>query len=237
MNLPVPIVADLLPTDWPSVLAMAPELAKAYATRQIFRTETEARISVLDDIHFSTRAAKYWQCVREQCVMAEQLALLSFEWRRNEVQIRRVEQNLMELRALDAEAARIDLDECHFRRMNMLTIAKDRARELAMWSKIKAELDDGSFDAENVDAHQLVSYTTQFCLRAAHADQGKMTAGEMDNLAGQLRSALARCKEIGVLDKVRRLLPDGIVSELESCFCISADIHQQLHPAHDGVSE
>lgn len=219
MKLPVPIVEALLPTDWPNVLAMAPELAKAYATRQIFRTETEARISVLDDIHFPTRAAKYWQCVREQCVMAEQLALLSFEWRRNELQIHglKVALNPLGLPAAGAPdfiehetEARINMDECLFRRMNMLTVAKDRARELAMWSKIKAELDDGSFDTENVDAHQLVSYTTQFFLRFAHADQGKMTAGEMDNLSGQLRSATMRCIEVGAMDAVLAAIPENL---------------------------
>jgi len=202
MTLPVPIAADLLPTAWPHLLALNAELAHAYATRQIFRTETEARISVLNNLHFPTPAAKYWQCVREQCVMLEQLALLSFQWRRNELAIKRLAQTT-------DEEAQIDLDEALFGRANMLLTAKDRAREIGMWEMLKQEqiAADSTFDRDNVNAHQLVSYTTQFVLRAAHADPSGMNAGELDNLMGQLTTALARAKSQGVLDDVRRNIP------------------------------
>ncbi len=208
MSLPVPVSREMLaPAIWAELLALNSELAHAYATRQIFRTETEARISVLNDLHFPTNAAKYWQSVREQCVMLEQLALLSFEWRRNELAIKRLEGN-------NEEGARIDLDEALFRRSNMQRIAGDRAREIQMWEMLKRENNDGTFSAEDVDAHQLVSYTTQFAKRAAHADTAKMNGGEMDNLVGQLTTAIARCREQGLLDRVIANLPADMAQQL-----------------------
>jgi hypothetical protein len=47
---------------------MVGELRDTWTKKQIFRTETEARISVLQDLKYPTKAAKYWQCVREQNV-------------------------------------------------------------------------------------------------------------------------------------------------------------------------
>jgi hypothetical protein len=36
--------------------------------------------------------------------------------------------------------------------------AKDRMREIRLWSQLKKEVDDGTFDKENVNTHQLESY-------------------------------------------------------------------------------
>jgi len=208
MNLPVPVSSELLSPDvWSNLLAINPQLAKAYATNQIFRTETEARISVLNDLHFPTRAAKYWQSVREQCVMLEQLALLSFEWRRNELLIDR-------LSVEPDEAAQIDLDEALWKRANMQRVAADRAREVQMWEMLKRENDDGTFSTDDVNAHQLVSYTTQFALRASHADAAKMGGGEMDNLVGQLNTAIARSKATGVWKSVKHHLPPQLANAI-----------------------
>ena len=45
-----------------------------------------------------------------------------------------------------AEEKQIDLDENLYGRANMEKTARDRVRELKLWSQIKSELDDGSFD-------------------------------------------------------------------------------------------
>jgi hypothetical protein len=188
----------------------------AYRHRQIFRTETEARVSVLDDIHFPTKASKYWQSIREQTTMLEQLAMLSFDYRRNEVKIKRSRKMIeAATNEFDREEAQIDLDEALFNRENMKTVAEDRARELGMWSKIKAELADGSFDQDNVDAHQLVSYTARFAMMAASADQAQMTSGEYTNLFGQLQTSLQRCMELKVMDKLFMVLPDSVKAKLQ----------------------
>jgi hypothetical protein len=52
--------------DFNKLVAIKDELEDTWEKKQIFRTETEMRISVLNDAKFPTRAAKYWQAVREQ---------------------------------------------------------------------------------------------------------------------------------------------------------------------------
>lgn len=215
-QLPVVVEPALLSESTFFKLAeLSAELTHAYTHRQIFRTETEARVSVLDDLHFPTKASKYWQALREQTVMLEQLALLSFEYRRNELKIKRCQKRIATAEdELDAEEAQVDLDEGLFNRASMRTVAEDRAREISMWSALKAEACDGSFDTENVDSHQLVSYTARFALMAASADQAQMTSGERDNLFGQLHTAVQRCREIGALPALLSLLPSNIKTVL-----------------------
>lgn len=216
MTLPVAIESALIaPADWAALSAIAPELSDTFAKRQIFRTETEARVSVLDDIRRPTRASKYWQAVREQAVMLSELAVLSFEYRRNEVMVKRHTAKLSAAdNALDAEDAQVDLDEALFKRANMMTTANDRVRELLMWSKLKAELDDGSFDTQNCETHQLVSLTARFASRAAILDPAHMSGDEYSNLAGQLQTSLKRCQEVGALDELRAALPPQIHQQL-----------------------
>ena len=217
MTLPVNIDSAILsPGEWGLLSGMSDELSHAYKARQIFRTDTEARVSVLDDLHHPTKAAKYWQAVREQTVMLEQLALLSFDHRRNELLIKRyTHAREVTTDNFEREEAQINLDECIFKRANIRTTASDRAREIAMWSKIKAELNDGSFDTFDVNSHQLVSYATRFALMAAAIDPTQMPAGEFHNLAGQLTTAMNRCEAMGVMDQVRANLPNNVVEQFK----------------------
>ena len=64
---------------------MVPELRDNWGKRQMFRTETEMRFSVLSDNKYGTKASKYWQCVREQNTHFENLMQLSFDYRKNDV--------------------------------------------------------------------------------------------------------------------------------------------------------
>ena len=59
--------------DLNSFKGMVEELRDTWTKKQIFRTETEARFSVLQDNNHPTMGAKYWQCVREQNVFLENL--------------------------------------------------------------------------------------------------------------------------------------------------------------------
>ena len=102
-----------------------------------------------------------------------------------------------------------------FKRASMKTVAADRAREIGMWSKIKKEVDDGTFDTKNVDSHQLVSYATQFALTAAATSMAQMSVGEATNLAGQLQTTLDRCNEQGVLAQLKKNLPGHVVKQLQ----------------------
>ena len=148
----------LEPEDLSSFKGMVEELRDTWTKKQIFRTETEMKVAVLDDGRYPTRASKYWQCVREQNVFLENLMSLSFDYRRNEAKIKQLEKKLeTETDEYKRELYQIDLDEKIYGKANMELVARDRLREIKLWSKFKAEYDDGSFDTKNVNSHQFES--------------------------------------------------------------------------------
>ena len=146
------------PNDLNSFKGMVEELRDTWTKKQIFRTETEMKVAVLDDGRYPTRASKYWQCVREQNVFLENLMSLSFDYRRNEAKIKQLQKKLeTETDEYKRELYQIDLDEKIYGKANMELVARDRLREIKLWSKFKAEYDDGSFDTKNVNTHQFES--------------------------------------------------------------------------------
>ena len=148
----------LEPEDLSSFKGMVEELRDTWTKKQIFRTETEMKVAVLDDGSYPTRASKYWQCVREQNVFLENLMSLSFDYRRNEAKIKQLEKKLeTETDEYKKELYQIDLDEKVYGKANMELVARDRLREIKLWSKFKLEYDDGSFDTKNVNTHQFDS--------------------------------------------------------------------------------
>ena len=153
-----PILAVLKEEDAQSIVELREELTDTWTKKQIFRTETEMRVSVLNDGKHPTQASKYWQSVREQNAIFEALLGLSFDLRRNEVKRlkleRKMEKAIAEGDDLKQMDIQIDLDENLYGKANMEQVAHDRVRELNSWSKIKEELTDGSFDTENVNTHQ-----------------------------------------------------------------------------------
>ena len=204
----------LKPEDFAFLSSAADELRDTMQKRQVFRTETEMEVSVLNDIKHPTRASKYWQAVREQAVMFENLVASSFDHRRNEVKIKRLTKKLADATDEFArEEIQIDLDECLFKKASIELAAKDRIREIRLWSKIKAELDDGSFDAHDVNSHQLVSYTQRFILQASNAPSD-MPVAEANNLKGQLISAVRESEARGLLDDVLSGLPRPVVNKV-----------------------
>ena len=148
----------LEPEDLSSFKGMVEELRDTWTKKQIFRTETEMKVAVLDDGRYPTRASKYWQCVREQNVFLENLMSLSFDYRRNEAKIKQLEKKLeTETDEYKKELYQIDLDEKVYGKANMELVARDRLREIKLWSRFKTEYDDGSFDTKNVNTHQFES--------------------------------------------------------------------------------
>ena len=73
---------------------LIPELQDTWMKKQMFRTETEMRFSVLSDNKYPTKAAKYWQSVREQNTHFENLMHLSFDARKNDVEIENTDKKI-----------------------------------------------------------------------------------------------------------------------------------------------
>jgi hypothetical protein len=142
-------------SDLQSFKKLVPELRDTWSKKQKWRTETEMRVSVLNDFKRPTKASKYWQCVREQNVYFEGLMLLSFEYRRNEINIEELKEKIKtEKNNFEKARKQIELEEKLWKRASMELAGKDRMREIKLWSKLKKELDDGSFDTKNVNTHQ-----------------------------------------------------------------------------------
>jgi len=196
----------LEPNDLKSFKGMVDELRDTWTKKQIFRTETEARFSVLQDNRYPTKAAKYWQCVREQSVYLENLMTLSFDYRRVEAKIKWLTKKVeTETDEYKLENYKIDLDEKIYSKASMEAVAKDRMREINMWSKLKLEFNDGTFNDKNVNDHQLESYHKMYLNKAKAITSGTSEA-EVFNVIGQLES-LERIKKTGELkyDKKEQL--------------------------------
>jgi len=179
------------------------ELRDTWTKKQMFRTETEMQFSVLNDAKYPTKAAKYWQCVREQNVFLENLMNLSFDYRRTEVKIKRLEEKLKkEEDPIRRELLQIDIDEKTFSKASSQLVARDRMREIKLWSKFKKKFDDGSFDTTNVNTHQLNSYHLTMKNKAETLTQGS-SQPEVFNVLGQLQS-IERIKKDLVLENKQK---------------------------------
>jgi hypothetical protein len=185
--------------DLNSFKGMVEELRDTWTKKQMFRTETEARFSVLQDNRYPTKAAKYWQCVREQSSYLDNLMTLSFDYRRNEAKIKWLEKKVdTEQDEYKLTKYQIDLDEARFGKASMEKVAKHRMREIKMWSKLKLEFNDGSFNDKDVNQHQLESYGLQYAAKAKTLNANSSEA-EVFNVMGQLQS-LQRIKKSGELE-------------------------------------
>ena len=165
---------------------LIPELQDTWMKKQMFRTETEMRFSVLSDNKYPTKAAKYWQSVREQNTHFENLVHLSFDARKNEVEIEKLQRDIKkEKDPIDKKMKQIELEEKLYGKAQMELVAKHRMREVATWSKLKKEFDDGNFDKADVNKHQAHSYM----LRLQH-QKNTITPGtsqpEVFNVLGQI---------------------------------------------------
>ena len=205
-----PSLNNLLdPNDVKEFKEMTSELRDTWTKKQVFRTETEMRMSVLQDAKYPTKASKYWQCVREQNVFLENLMSLSFDARRNEVKLKKLKQKLeTEEDPLKRELLQIDIDEKTYSVAKMQLVARDRMREIKLWSTLKKEFNDGSFDDKDVNRHQLDSYAIIMKNKAETLTQGS-SQPEVFNVLGQLQT-IERVKKSGemIYNKKEQLTND-----------------------------
>ena len=186
---------------------MVPELQDTWVKKQMFRTETEMRFSVLSDNKYGTNAAKYWQSVREQNTHFENLMRLSFDYRKNDVEIKKLQRDIKkEKDPLEKELKQIEAEQKLYDRASMELTARARMKEISTWSKLKKEYHDGKFDDQNVNTHQAESYMHQLEQKKLTLTQGS-SQPEVFNVLGQLET-LKRVRKSGELlsEKERKLL-------------------------------
>ena len=177
---------------------MVPELQDNWVKKQMFRTETEMRFSVLSDSKHGNNASKYWQSVREQNSHFESLMGLSFEYRRNDIEIKKTQRDIKkEKDPLEKELKQIELEEKLYGRAGMELTAKARMKEISTWSKLKKEFNDGKFDDRDVNTHQAESYMHTLEQRKLTLTPGS-SQPEVFNVLGQLET-LKRIRKSGEL--------------------------------------
>lgn len=188
--------------------------------KQRFRTQTEAMFSVLNNVKHPTPGAKFWQAVREQGVMYEELVRLATEYKRNDVEIRRAEHKLENdegLDPFDRELLVIDLEELRFTKINMEATAKDRAREIAMWQGIiDMMVKIGGFDTEDVNKHQADSYFYRMMNMAATVNENTPPA-DAANIIGQRDSIvdLIHNDMLEVREETKKLAGEFVTKQKE----------------------
>lgn len=193
-----PILSVLKEEDAQAIVVMRDELVDNWQKKQIFRTETEMRVSVLNDAKHPTPASKYWQSVREMSAHFDAMMGLSFDLRRNAVERMKLERKMQkavekgdDLKIMELE---IDLDQNLYVKANMEQVAHDRVRELKTWSKIKGELNDGSFDDKEVNTHQVQSLRLTLQNRVQSLGQ-QSSPSEVINAVGPLQTVERLSKE------------------------------------------
>ena len=176
--------------DMTSVSKLTGELQRVFEVHQLWRTETEMRYSVLNDVNYPTPASKYWQSIREQNVFWEQLVELSCNYQKEqgELELLEIEYDEITGKSKKHMAQRkikdSEIKQKQFTLMNMRLQAHDRVREIKLWEKIKDEqLEKDDFDINDVNKHQAESYAKRW--------EEEMKVGQMSNQADLFRHAKA----------------------------------------------
>jgi hypothetical protein len=213
--------ADLLTPELMNIVTtLAPELGHVFRTQTVWRTETEIRCSVLNDMSFPDNASKYHQAKLEQLVFFEQLLHLSFEFRTLKEDLNIIEADIEELeyklenddlksfevKTLNAELnkKRIDMEEKALGIQHHQIQARERIREVEIWSRIKDELDDGSFDKDTKDTNQLISMTRRYiqeAWNAMHVGKGG-DISSYSNITAQFFKLIKECLIRGLFEEV-----------------------------------
>jgi len=129
---------------------------------------------------------------------------LSFEYRIGQVKLKKLQRKLInESDDLEKELLEIKIEQKKYGLKEMKRAAAHKVRELLEWSDIKgiesAEMTE--IELDNVDNHQLISYTQRWINQAIEMGENG-SPSEKQNLIGQLKSGLIACKDKGVLSIV-----------------------------------
>ena len=181
------------------------EIQDAEQNFVIWRTFTEAYFSVLDDVRFPTPDSKYHQAIREQLVFYDQLVMLSFEFREKEIDLAETLEKLNTATGgYDKQRLEVKRDRLQYEIDGIKRQAKDRIRELQMWSEIKASLIENSeFDTANKDTGELIALTIRYCREALMINRANCSdPGAVVNILAQATTCLKECSRRGIMSQL-----------------------------------
>ena len=209
------------------IITASENMENSFFHSQVFRTDTEARISVLNDVKFPTPASKYYQSLREMNVHQCELVnlLYDYEDKKQDLKITRaeimdleeqLEKSLKESEKIKLQAQikkkEIELAKTSFSLKNMKRMADGRKQEIMQWNKILNELDpvmdEFKIPKNDPDAHQKVSYAVRFIRQARNSflSNVEMGTAEANNLLGQLTTNMKVIREEGLEETVAKNL-------------------------------
>ncbi len=199
---------------------------KAFFNSQIFRTDTEVRISVLNDVKFPTPASKYYQALRELNVHQCELVNLLYEYETQKQDLRIIQADIEDFKVdsekaegttksrLDAEMCKkqIEWNKIQFSLKSMKRTAQGRKQEIMQWNTILHELEPTLIElkipVDDPNVHQKMSYAIRFIRQTRNSLIQNVTMGtaEANNLLGQLTSILKVIEK----DKLHEILFENL---------------------------
>ena len=147
------------------------DLEHGFKVNQVFRSRYEMTYGVLNDLKFPTADSKHWQAIREQQVHFQELALLSFEYKKTLAQIELLEAQILKLHQTNGDLttpARIKLKEIEIEKLEFISvqwqkIAQERVREVTSWAQIIQKLlPQLKYSPDSYEEHQPESYLQRF---------------------------------------------------------------------------
>ena len=204
--------SSLLSTeDMEKIKRCAAVSSHAFHRTQMYRTQTEMEISVLSDVHFPTPDSKYWQTVREMNVFVEQLIELGFQYREKILDLEELQEPKEPETRIQKERRDIAIERKRFEIQCIQRDAHHRIREIDQWREIQDRLIPLlSAGTDEVNNHQLVSYTIQFMKQWKIITEGQvsLSQGEKQNLMGHIHTSLRVIKERGLFDAMLKTISD-----------------------------
>lgn len=175
------------------------KLRHNFETNQIYRSRYQME-SILNDLKFPTPDAKYWQAVREQQAHLGELVVLSFNYRRKLVELKRLHSKKEATTdILDNELLDIEEEEIEFSLANMRKVAEDRVREIVNWQDIMNQLEPhlkygkDSYEKHHAEATYLRAYNQ---LEAIKKLGHNSNSSEIINLAATADFATKNLKKL-----------------------------------------
>ncbi len=173
---------------------LMPEIQHAIYTRTIWRTETEMRFSVLNDMDHPTTASKYHQAKLEMAVFAENLIQLSFEYRLKKIEFDETLDKMKSAERFEKLKLEVERDKLRWTLEAMRIEANHRLRELKLWHKIMTELvSSEKFDIDDKDTQQLTALLKRYLQELPVALRSKNDTSANRNIIAHTITLIAEC--------------------------------------------
>jgi hypothetical protein len=204
-----------------SLIAVSESMEKAHRNSQVFRTDTEARMSVLNDIKFPTPASKYYQSLRELNVHQNELVNLLYDYEDKKQDLEIIKADILELQStLDDDLLvpvrmrteskikklQIETQKILFLLKQLKRIAEGRKQEILQWDKILKELEpkliDSKIPLDDPDAHQKISYFIRHIRQAQNMNPQVDGVAEVNNLIGQIITNARLIEDQGLVESL-----------------------------------